>query len=62
MQRGKYFSTLLVYFYRVFADAYHMKTEHKKIKFSKMHGAGNDYIYIDATVETPMNFLTFRAA
>ncbi len=53
MQRGKCFSTLLVYSYRVFADAYHMKTEHKKITFSKMHGAGNDYIYIDATVETP---------
>jgi len=30
-----------------------MKKEYKIIKFSKMHGAGNDYIYIDATVETP---------
>lgn len=32
-----------------------MKTKQNTIKFSKMHGAGNDYIYIDATVETPSN-------
>ena len=32
-----------------------MKKEQKKISFSKMHGAGNDYIYIDATRETPEN-------
>lgn len=29
--------------------------EQVKIKFSKMHGAGNDYIYIDATKEVPSN-------
>lgn len=31
--------------------------DHKKnsILFSKMHGAGNDYIYIDATKEIPSN-------
>lgn len=28
---------------------------HKTIKFSKMHGAGNDYIYIDATKSVPEN-------
>ncbi|MCM1369404.1 MAG: diaminopimelate epimerase [Candidatus Amulumruptor caecigallinarius] len=27
----------------------------RKISFSKMHGAGNDYIYIDATKEVPGN-------
>lgn len=29
--------------------------QHKTIKFSKMHGAGNDYIYIDATKSVPEN-------
>lgn len=32
-----------------------MKKEKTEIKFSKMHGAGNDYIYIDATRTTPEN-------
>ncbi len=32
-----------------------MKEEQKKVTFSKMHGAGNDYIYIDATEETPFD-------
>lgn len=32
-----------------------MKKEPEKILFTKMHGAGNDYIYIDATVSTPSN-------
>lgn len=27
----------------------------KSIEFTKMHGAGNDYIYIDATASTPEN-------
>lgn len=30
-----------------------MKKNHIKIPFSKMHGAGNDYIYIDATENIP---------
>lgn len=30
-----------------------MKEEQKKIEFTKMHGAGNDYIYIDATHDSP---------
>ena len=30
-----------------------MKKEQEKIRFSKMHGAGNDYIYLDATARIP---------
>ncbi len=30
-----------------------MKHDKKTIPFTKMHGAGNDYIYIDATKEAP---------
>lgn len=28
---------------------------HRKVAFTKMHGAGNDYVYIDATDVTPEN-------
>ncbi len=41
--------------WKVFFDTVSMKTEHTSIAFSKMHGAGNDYIYIDATEKTPSN-------
>ncbi len=30
-----------------------MNKEQNTIPFSKMHGAGNDYVYIDATVQVP---------
>lgn len=32
-----------------------MSIARKEVRFTKMHGAGNDYIYIDATRETPEN-------
>lgn len=33
-----------------------METDKKEIKFTKMHGAGNDYIYLDATDNLPLDF------
>lgn len=33
-----------------------METDRNTIKFTKMHGAGNDYIYLDATRDTPLDF------
>ena len=32
-----------------------MDIKHNKITFTKMHGAGNDYIYLDATSSIPAN-------
>lgn len=32
-----------------------MGSYEKNIRFTKMHGAGNDYIYIDALSEVPEN-------
>ena len=32
-----------------------MEKEQNKIEFTKMHGAGNDYIYLDATHDTPLD-------
>lgn len=32
-----------------------MNTEKTPVRFSKMHGAGNDYIYIDATETSPLD-------
>ena len=37
-------------------DINHMRTEKHKIKFTKMHGCGNDYVYIncfDQTIDNP---------
>lgn len=39
--------------WKVFFNAVDMNHDNKHISFTKMHGAGNDYIYIDATKETP---------
>lgn len=39
-----------------------MKKDIIDIKFTKMHGAGNDYIYIDATVESPFDFSSLAIA
>ncbi len=30
-----------------------MTIARKEVRFTKMHGAGNDYIYLDATGEMP---------
>lgn len=29
--------------------------DYKSVRFTKMHGAGNDYVYVDATTDTPDN-------
>lgn len=39
--------------WKVFSNTVSMRKVHTPISFSKMHGAGNDYIYIDATEKAP---------